>query len=194
MVQTIKMSDFAQADLGQSGNQVTGFDGGINIKAGKVVTWTNVTRPPSTANPTPPFDGLLGYNSDIQQYEFWSVIANKWIQLLDSSNGLNWTTITVVSVNAAPNNGYITNRSSTPVQVVLPAVFNIGDVVEVLGLGHGGWSLVANAGQTIVFGSVATSTAGAINSDIDNANIIVKGLVANTTWTVTSINSNPTYV
>lgn len=105
-----------------------------------------------------------------------------------------WNTITTASVNAVANNGYVANRSSTPVQVELPATFNVGDIIQVMGLGSAGWSMIANSGQTIQFGSVATSTAGSISSDIQYSNISVRGLVANTTWTVIEVNSNPTYL
>jgi hypothetical protein len=106
----------------------------------------------------------------------------------------SWQIVTVPSQLAAVTEGFITDRASTPVQIILPAIFNIGDEVAILGLGAGGWSLVANTGQTIVFGSVSTSMEGSINSDIANANIFVRGLVANTTWTVEIVNSNPTYL
>jgi hypothetical protein len=63
-----------------------------------------------------------------------------------------------------------------------------------MGLGAGMWSLVAAAGQTIKFGSATTSTAGSISADIQYANIFIRGLVANTTWTVITTNSNPSYI
>ena len=120
--------------------------------------------------------------------------ASGAITISASGSGVTWTTITAVSVNAIANNGYITNRTVTPVSVVLPATFSAGDFVEIMGLGAGGWSLVCNSGQNIEFGSVSTSIAGSINSDIQYSNITVKGIVANTVWSVTSINSNPQVV
>jgi len=106
----------------------------------------------------------------------------------------SWETITDPSVNVAGGNGIVAFRAATPVQVVLPAIFNVGDEIGLLGSGAGGWSLVANAGQTIKFGSYSTSVAGAINSDVQYANIFVRGLIANTTWTVELVNTNPTYL
>ena len=103
----------------------------------------------------------------------------------------NWETITAPNILVAGGDGIVANNSATPLQVVLPATFNVGDEVAVLGLGAGGWQLVANAGQTIVFGSTATATAGYIQNDIQHATIFVRGLVANTTWIVELVNSNP---
>lgn len=120
--------------------------------------------------------------------------ADKWNPFLIPPPQLFWTDVTAVSVNAIVNNGYIADRSSTPVQIVLPANFNIGDTVIVMGKGTGGWSLVANSGQTIVFGGATTSTAGAISSDIQYGNIQVRGLVADTTWEVVSVLGNPSYI
>lgn len=112
-----------------------------------------------------------------------------------SSSGIsNWQTITAPSVPVNGGDGIVANRTATFVQVELPATFNVGDMIGILGLGTGGWSVVANAGQTIVFGSETTSTAGSITSDITNANIFLRGLVANTTWTVELVNSNPTII
>lgn len=106
----------------------------------------------------------------------------------------NWQTITAASIGVEGGDGIVANRSSTPVQVELPTTFDVGDEVGIMGAGSGGWVLVANAGQTIKFGSISTMTAGSISSDITNANIFVRGLVANTTWTVVTTNSNPTYI
>jgi hypothetical protein len=102
-----------------------------------------------------------------------------------------WQVITTPSVNALVEHGYITNRASQ-VQVLLPSTFNIGDVVEVRGLGTGGWAVLPNVGQTIQFGSVTASTS--IQSDIQYSNITLRGIVPGLTWTIDSVNSNPTFL
>jgi hypothetical protein len=105
----------------------------------------------------------------------------------------NWQTISAPNITVAGGDGIVADTPVTPLQVVLPMTFNVGDEVGVMGVGAGGWNLVANSGQTIIFGSVVTSMAGYIASDIQNATIFIRGLVANQTWIVTSVNSNPTY-
>lgn len=117
-----------------------------------------------------------------------------WTEWTFSPNELTWSDVSSVSVNALVNNGYIADRTSTPVQVLLPAHFAIGDTVIVMGKGSGGWSLVANTGQTIQFGSLTTSTSGAINNDIQYGNIQVRGLIPGTVWEVVSVLGNPTIV
>lgn len=188
MVNTIKFSQFTAPNLNDPSLTSVGLSSGVNVIDKKFFSWTTATRPLS------PYNGLLGLNTDLELYEYWNSVSLAWVQLVTSESGINWAIITDVSQDANTNSGYITNRTSTPVSIVLPALFMPGDLVEVMGLGAGGWSLVANALQNIQFGSVATSTAGAISSDIQYANITVRGLVTNTTWSVISTNSNPTYV
>ncbi len=106
----------------------------------------------------------------------------------------SWITVSTASYQASGGEGIVADRASTPVQVELPATFNVGDEIGVLGLGAGGWSVVCNSGQTIKFGSLSTSVAGSISSDIQYANIFLRGLVANTTWTLELTNSNPTII
>lgn len=103
---------------------------------------------------------------------------------------LIWHTITTPSVDVAVQNGYVMNRG-TQIQALLPAIFNVGDEILFRGLGTGGYAVLPNIGQTIQFGSVTASLS--IQSDIQYCNISVRGIVANTTWTVDVVNSNPTY-
>jgi hypothetical protein len=106
----------------------------------------------------------------------------------------NWQTVTAANINIQSGDGIVANNTGSPLQIVLPTTFAVGDEIGVMGLGSAGWTLVANAGQTIKFGSVSTSVAGSISSDIQYSNLFIRGLVANTTWTVETTNSNPTYL
>lgn len=117
-----------------------------------------------------------------------------WSEWSFTPSSLIWTDVTTVSINASVNSGYIADRTSTPVQILLPATFNIGDTVIVMGKGTGGWSLVANTAQVMQFGSQATSPAGSISSDIQYGNIQVRGLIPDTTWEVVSVLGNPLIV
>lgn len=188
MVSTIKFSDFAAANIDDDGNTLVGLSGGLNSKGKTVNRWTSAGRPVA------PFDGLSGYNLDLHQWEYWNAATVEWVQFSTSSTGFNWSIVTTPTVTADVNAGIITNRSATPVQILLPVLFDIGDEIIVMGMGTGGWSLVCNSGQVILFGSVSTSIDGSINSDITNATISVRGLIPDTTWLVTSTNSNPDYV
>ena len=88
-----------------------------------------------------------------------------------------------VAQAAAIDNGYICQNAALTT-VTLPAIAPLGSVVKVYGQGAGGWTLAANAGQTIGYGSVNTSVAGSLSS-VDSSNLVlVTCLVANTTWRV----------
>lgn len=178
MISTIKFSQFPNATTGSPTNVPVGLGGGVNVQI-PPNTWTTSTRPLTPAN------GLLGYNTTLSLYEYWNANTSAWDQLLTSSTGFDWSVITVASANASVNNGYVADRSATPVNITLPAVMAVGDVVEVLGLGTGGWSLIANTGQTIIYGNQTSSTDGSWSSTLQNDNIQVKGLIANTVWEVT---------
>lgn len=76
------MSDFADVDLNNPTNLLAGVSApgeGINIKQASTVTWTTATRPAT------PYNGLLGYNSDLSQWEFWNGAA--WVQLAAGGSG-----------------------------------------------------------------------------------------------------------
>lgn len=105
------------------------------------------------------------------------------ITISSSTSGMTWSTVTGTSQSAAVNNGYITNNASA-VTITLPTTFAIGDVVEVKGLGNGGWVLKAGTATTIRCGSSVTSSGGTLTSADQYDTVKVTGLVANTTWSV----------
>ncbi len=79
MVLTKKFSEFVDATLTDSTNDLVGLSNGANAKSKKVTEWTTATRP------TPPFDGLLGYNTDLKLYEFYDSATLMWIQWTDAA-------------------------------------------------------------------------------------------------------------
>jgi hypothetical protein len=97
--------------------------------------------------------------------------------------GQTYTTVTTTTKAAAVNNTYIANNASQVV-VTLPSTAALGSVVEVMGLGAGGWKLSANTGQTIKVAGTTTSSSGSLASTSQYDAIIVKCIVANTTWAV----------
>ncbi len=105
MVQTKTFSAFATADLTNSGNLLVGIGGGINIKAAKVTTWTTGTRP------SPPFDGLIGYNSTLKQWEYWNSATSAWIQL--ANNAIVNATYILQTANALLPNAQALGSLST---------------------------------------------------------------------------------
>lgn len=75
MVNTKKFSEFAAGSLTTTTKKMAGISntsGGENIIVDFTVTWTVSSRP------SPPYNGLLGYNTDIAQYEYWD--GSSWVQ------------------------------------------------------------------------------------------------------------------
>lgn len=73
--------------------------------------------------------------------------------------GLKWIEITVAGpTTLSSNTGYVTNNAVSTVLTTLPSTAAFGDVIRISGKGAAGWSLGQNAGQTIHFGNVSTTT------------------------------------
>lgn len=99
------------------------------------------------------------------------------------------------SATAAVNHGYFTNSASL-VTMTLPATFAVGDIIEVLYQGTGGWKVGQPAGVNIVYGNVTTTTGtgGSIASSAAGDTIRLVGQVANTTMIVMCSQGNLTTV
>jgi Repeat of unknown function (DUF5907) len=95
------------------------------------------------------------------------------------------TVVTGTSQSMAVNNSYIANNSGL-VTLTLPSAAAVGSVINVGGLGAGGWQIAQNAGQTINFGGNPTTagTGGYIASNNQYDNITLQCVVANTTFVV----------
>jgi photosystem II stability/assembly factor-like uncharacterized protein len=64
--------------------------------------------------------------------------------------GITWVNVSGTSVQAESNKGYLAYNAAQVV-VTLPASPAIGDLVQISGVGTGGWKLAQNAGQSIIF-------------------------------------------
>lgn len=98
---------------------------------------------------------------------------------------LNWATITGTTAQAAINTGYIVNASALAT-ITLPATAAVGSLLEIVGVGAGGWRLAQAANQQVVFGNL-TNTAGAagqLNSTHQRDCIRLVCITQDTTWQV----------
>jgi hypothetical protein len=99
---------------------------------------------------------------------------------------LVWNDLSGTTQTAVVNNGYIISNASQTT-VTIPATVAEGSVIGVAGKGAAGWILAANTGQTIHFGSSATSSGGSLTSTNQWDNVIVLCVTANTTFTVIQV-------
>lgn len=82
MVLTKKFSEFnnvTPATISDANEKVVGLESGDNMQSTRFLTWNTAGRPPT------PFNGLLGLNTDLEQYEWWDSVSATWNQL--PSNG-----------------------------------------------------------------------------------------------------------
>jgi photosystem II stability/assembly factor-like uncharacterized protein len=65
--------------------------------------------------------------------------------------GVTWVDVTGTTVQAASNTGYMANNAAQ-VTITLPITPALGDLVEVSGVGAGGWKIAQSAGQQVYVG------------------------------------------
>ena len=111
--------------------------------------------------------------------------AASWNASLNVTSGgsLNWQTISGTTQAAAIQNGYTIGNAGLTT-VTLPATAPIGSIVAIAGQGAAGWTLAANAGQTIKMAGSTTSSGGSLTSAAQFDSITVVCSVADTTWVV----------
>lgn len=99
------------------------------------------------------------------------------------------------SQTAAINTAYGANNASL-VTITLPASAVIGSIVEVIGIGAGGWRVAQASGQIIHFGSIDTTSGatGYIESTHRRDTVILRCVVADTDWQVVGAVGNLTVV
>jgi hypothetical protein len=172
---TRKFSQFIAGNNSAS-NQLVGLSAGANAIFNDPITWTTATRPVTPTN------GLLGYNTDLDQYEYYNAGLAVWVQLNNSQNELAWNNVTGTIATMMQNNGYVANNIGT-VNLTMPAVCAFGQRVRICGYGAGGWIINFNAGQNAIVGiRVVTTTTGLISSSLPSDQIELLCVVANTTF------------
>jgi hypothetical protein len=67
--------------------------------------------------------------------------------------GITWVDVTGSSVQASANTGYLADNTAQ-VTVTLPTNPVLGDLVQISGVGPGGWRLAQNAGQSVATGNL----------------------------------------
>jgi hypothetical protein len=61
---------------------------------------------------------------------------------------------------AVSNTGYMADNGATPVTITLPvsSAMTVGDVIQVNGVGSGGWKITRNALQSIIINGISTNS------------------------------------
>ena len=106
--------------------------------------------------------------------------------------GITWVDVTSTAQTALSNTGYLADNAAQ-VTITLPAYAALGDVIQVNGVGLGGWLIVPNPGQSIITEtipniSLSPSTTGSINGGQYDA--VELQYVGNNTFSVLSYAGN----
>lgn len=104
-----------------------------------------------------------------------------------NQSALNWGIITGTTQAAAINTGYIINASAL-CTITLPAAAAVGSLLEIVGVGAGGWRLAQAANQQVFFGNISNTSGagGQLNSTHQRDSIRLLCITADTTWQVIS--------
>ena len=100
------------------------------------------------------------------------------------ASGFVWVNTTGATQAMAASTGYVSNDGATLVTFTLPATAVVGAEVAVQGSGSGLWTIAQNAGQTIHFNAVDSTTGvtGGVSSTSRYDSITLICNVANTDW------------
>jgi hypothetical protein len=105
-----------------------------------------------------------------------------------------WIAVAGASQTMAAQHGYVNNNSGLTT-FTLPATANFGDIVEIAGVGAGGWTIAQNSGQSIVVGALtSTVTSGSVSSTMATDSIRLLCTAANTSFKALNWAGNLTVV
>jgi hypothetical protein len=108
--------------------------------------------------------------------------------------GITWVNA-ASSVQAASNTGYLASNAA-PVTISLPAAPNVGDVIQVNGIGAGGWTIAQNFGQKIITQDIVNIAGASTTGTISGAqyDAIELQYIAPNTFSVLSYAGNLNFV
>ena len=110
------------------------------------------------------------------------------------SGGIAWIEA-LTSQGLLVDTGYIANNAGL-VTLTLPSTAALGSVIEVVGKGTGGWRIAQGTSELIHFGNIntTTGTGGYLESTLTYDAIRIVCTVADTEWTVLSVQGNITVI
>ncbi len=150
----------------------------VNNSSGAVTVQSSGLNTITTINP--------GGSSDITCILNSGTTAASWYaSSMAVIAGFTWNMVTGTSQAMLSSNGYIANNVGL-VTLTLPATSNVGDEIDIIGKGSGGWLVQCGGGQTIVLGSSTTSSGGSLASTNAKDSFYMICTAANTEWTVGS--------
>ena len=128
---------------------------------------------------------------------YWlaDIVANVavWQKFATASGGQPvWTAVAGTSQTLVAGSAYV-NFNSSLTTFTLPATAVFGQTYIISGFGSGGWLLAQNGGQSVILGSLTTTTGvtGSVASTNRYDTIQIVCITADTVFKIYDVNGNP---
>lgn len=107
------------------------------------------------------------------------------ITLSVSGSGTSWVDVIGTNQPMLSNTSYVPDNAGL-VTLILPTTSSFGDVIDIVGKGAGGWTIIQGALQQIIIGSSSTTPGlgGSVSSTNRNDSLSIVCTTANLTWSV----------
>lgn len=188
---------------------ISTLDGDSGSATGSTVTiagGTGITTSATGATVTIDNDGVITINGDSGSATGNTITiaggtnvttsaTGSTVTIDASGGGMTWSEQAGTTQAMAVGNGYILNNAGL-VTATLPATAAVGDLMEIVGKGAGGWLMAQNSGQTVHFGNQNTTTGagGSLASTNRYDCISIICTTANTDFVIKSSIGNLTVV
>jgi hypothetical protein len=165
--------------------RATYFDQAIDIDQGDCFTIGNGAQNAKTQWLQTALVAVIG--TDAITFESNVVAGSNLIKVnntISATGNITWLEVVATSANMSSLVGYIANNVAL-VSLLLPSTSIVGDILNIVGKGSGGWKITQAAGQKVQIGSTASTVGvgGSVSSANQFDSIQLVCTVANTTWT-----------
>jgi hypothetical protein len=137
---------------------------------------------------TPPVrDAMAGQGGLSTSWGIWfTQVYNSLTKVFSNS--------AAAAVQMVPNSVYVADNASQVI-LTLPAKFNVGDTIQVVGKGSGGWKVAQNAAQSVKgTSSTTTGVGGSISSTARYNSVLLIGITQDTELAIISQTGSLTIV
>ena len=188
MVSTIKFSEFTNQGNLANGEITVGIGpDGNNAYYNNPWTFLPSGTTAERPVPAPAMYGLLRFNTDLQQYEYYDYLTPSWVQVA-AEGGNTILTVTVTTggaLTAVPNTIYII-KAASEVIITLPAAVTEGQLVGVRGYSATSYNIICPGSQVVYNGLANTSAGGSLTPENRYDSIDLTCVDANASWIVSA--------
>ena len=117
-----------------------------------------------------------------------------WTECINPQS--NWIDAITTPIVMVADRNYVSDNGASLSQFTLPLTAAFGTTIQIAGKSSGGWAVAQNAGQSINFGNIVTTTGvgGSLASSNKSDYVRLLCITANTTWNVIGSIGNITII